>query len=322
MKQNLIYIFLVSVSSMIFAEGDGRETEKPVPEGNSKKSEWSLLLKRQTYHYLPYEYSSLTDKNESILPTRSSSALKENGKVLIPFVFSYENLEKGFKVDLSYFEIEIVNANTLLYQQSTQGGNLSRFYLSPTARSEFELNFYKTFTPTKDWKLNLGGGVRNINRYLYGNYLGQGTFKEYFFTYGPQVSVQTIYQLNQDFAFHLTMDVFYTQGTRFFKQPNLMEDKFQYSLSTAGTEGIFRGYELDGSLSYSFHPNMKFFVGYNMIVSKFSYLHYNDIQLKQNTENLGSQNPSLAGVWEMNLPQKSENFDVLRGIYLGMKVSF
>ncbi|PJZ81628.1 LA_2444/LA_4059 family outer membrane protein [Leptospira meyeri] len=322
MKQNLIYIFLVSVSSMIFAEGDGRETEKPVPEGNSKKSEWSLLLKRQTYHYLPYEYSSLTDKNESILPTRSSSALKENGKVLIPFVFSYENLEKGFKVDLSYFEIEIVNANTLLYQQSTQGGNLSRFYLSPTARSEFELNFYKTFSPTKDWKLNLGGGVRNINRYLYGNYLGQGTFKEYFFTYGPQVSVQTIYQLNQDFAFHLTMDVFYTQGTRFFKQPNLMEDKFQYSLSTAGTEGIFRGYELDGSLSYFFHPNMKFFVGYNMIVSKFSYLHYNDIQLKQNTENLGSQNPSLAGVWEMNLPQKSENFDVLRGIYLGMKVSF
>ncbi|TGL39008.1 LA_2444/LA_4059 family outer membrane protein [Leptospira perdikensis] len=322
MKQNLIYVFLVSVSSMIFAEGEGRETERPVPEGNSKKSEWSLLLKRQTYHYLPYEYSSLTDKNESIFPTRSSSALKENGKVLIPFVFSYENLEKGFKVDLSYFEIEIVNANTLLYQQSAQGGNLSRFYLSPMARSEFELNLYKTFAPTKDWKLNLGGGVRNINRYLYGNYLGQGTFKEYFFTYGPQASIQTIYQIHQDFAFHLTMDVFYTQGTRFFKQPNLMEDRFQYSLSTAGTEGIFRGYEWDGSLSYSFHPHMKFFVGYNMIVSKFSYLHYNDIQLKQGTENLGSQNPTLAGVWEMNLPQKSENFDVLRGIYLGLMVSF
>ncbi|MCG6144317.1 LA_2444/LA_4059 family outer membrane protein [Leptospira bandrabouensis] len=320
MKQNLIYLFLVSVSSMIFAEG--REMETSILEGKNKKSEWSLLLKRQTYHYLPYEYSSLTDKNESIVPTRSSSALKENGKVLIPFVFSYENLEKGFKVDLSYFEIEIVNANTLLYQQSAQGGNVSRFYLSPTARSEFELNLYQTFLLNKDWKLYLGGGVRNINRYLYGNYLGQGTFKEYFFTYGPQVSAQTIYQLSQKLALHLTMDVFYTQGTRFFKQPNLMEDRFQYSLSTAGTEGIFRGYEWDGSLSYSFHPNMKFFVGYNMIVSKFSYLHYNEIQFSSNTANLGSQNPSVTDTWEWNLPKKSENFDRLRGIYLGMMVSF
>ncbi|PJZ84552.1 LA_2444/LA_4059 family outer membrane protein [Leptospira harrisiae] len=320
MKQNLFYLFLVSVSSMIFAEG--RETEVPLSEGKIKKSEWSLLLKRQTYQYLPYEYSSLTDKNESIVPTRSSSALKENGKVLIPFVFSYENIEKGFKVDLSYFEIEIVNANTLLYQQSIEGGNVSRFYLSPMARSEFELNLYKTFVPTKDWKLYLGGGVRNINRYLYGNYLGQGTFKEYFFTYGPQVSVQTVYQLPYDLAFHLTMDLFYTQGTRFFKQPNLMEDRFQYSLSTAGTEGIFRGYEWDGSLTYSFHPNMKFFVGYNMIVSKFSYLHYNEIQFSRSTDNLGSQNPSISGGWEMNFPKKSENFDNLRGIYLGMMVSF
>ncbi|TGK89366.1 hypothetical protein EHQ23_02975 [Leptospira bourretii] len=320
MKQNLIYLILVSVSSMIFAEG--REMETPTPEGKNKKSEWSLLLKRQTYHYLPYEYSSLTDKNESIVPTRSSSALKENGKVLIPFVFSYENLEKGFKVDLSYFEIEIVNANTLLYQQSAQGGNVSRFYLSPTARSEFELNLYQTFLLNKDWKLYLGGGVRNINRYLYGNYLGQGTFKEYFFTYGPQVSAQTIYQLTQELALHLTIDVFYTQGTRFFKQPNLMEDRLQYSLSTAGTEGIFRGYEWDGSFSYSFHPNMKFFVGYNMIVSKFSYLHYNEIQFSRNTANLGSQNPSVTDNWEWNLPKKSENFDRLRGIYLGMMVSF
>ncbi|TGK81561.1 hypothetical protein EHQ24_09640 [Leptospira noumeaensis] len=322
MKQNLFYIFLVFVSSTIFAEGESRETERPLPEGHSKKSEWSLLLKRQTYQYLPYEYSSLTDKNESIVPTRSSSSLKENGKVLIPFVFSYENIEKGFKVELSYFEIEIVNANTLLYQQSAQGGNLSRFYLSPMARSEFELNFYKTFTPTKDWKFYLGGGVRNINRYLYGNYLGQGTFKEYFFTYGPQTSIQTVYQLPYDFAIRITMDVFYTQGTRFFKQPNLMEDRFQYSLSTAGTEGIFRGYELDGSLSYSFHPNMKFFVGYNLIVSKFSYLNYNEIQLSRSTENLGSQNPSVTGAWEWNLPKKSENFDTLRGIYLGMMVNF
>lgn len=271
---------------------------------------------------MPYEYTSLTDKNETITPTRSSSALKENGKVLIPFVFSYENLAKGFKLDLSYYEIEIVNANTLLYQHPAQGPNISRFYLSPMARSEFEFNAYKTFTPTSDWKLYLGGGIRNINRYLYGNYLGQGTFKEYFFTYGPQVSVQSIYQLTGDFAFHLTMDVFYTQGTRFFKQPNLMEDRFQYSLSTSGTGGIFRGYEFDGSLSYSFHPNMKFFVGYNMIVSKFSYLHYNEIQLSRSTENLGSTNPSVTGAWEMNLPKKSENFDSLRGIYIGMVVSF
>lgn len=320
MKQSLIYILFFSFSSLLFAEETGTVT--PEPEEKTKTSKFSLLLKRQTYQYLPYEYTSLTDKNESIVPTRSSSALKENGKVLIPFVFSYENLAKGFKLELSYFEIEIVNANTLLYRQTAQGPNISRYYLSPMARSEFEFNAYKTFTPTRDWNLYLGGGLRNINRYLYGNYLGQGTFKEYFFTYGPQASVQSIYQLTGDFAFHLTMDVFYTQGTRFFKQPNLMEDRFQYSLSTASTGGIFRGYEFDGSLSYSFHPHMKFFIGYNMIVSKFSYLHYNEIQLSRSTENLGSANPSITGVWEMNLPKKSENFDTLRGIYLGMMVSF
>lgn len=322
MKQSLLYILLVFFSSMLFAVESETVVTKQEPDEKSKNSKFSLLLKRQTYQYLPYEYTSLTDKNESLVPTRSSSTLKENGKVLIPFVFSYENLTKGFKLELSYFEIEIVNANTLLYQQTSQGPNISRHYLSPMARSEFEFNAYKALSPIKDWKLYLGGGIRNINRYLYGNYLGQGTFKEYFFTYGPQVSVQSIYELPYDLAFHLTVDVFYTQGTRFFKQPNLMEDRFQYSLSTAGTEGIFRGYEFDGSLSYSFHSNMKFFVGYNMIVSKFSYYHYNEIQFSRNAENLGSASPSLTGNWEMNLPKKSENFDTLRGIYLGMMVSF
>lgn len=320
MKQNLIYILLVFFSSMLFAEETVTIENEPKEKRNHSRT--SLLLKRQTYQYLPYEYTALTDKNEAIVPTRSSSALKENGKVLIPFVFSYENLTKGFKLELSYFEIEIVNANTLLYQQTALGAHISRFYLSPMARSEFEFNVYKTFTPGLDWKLYLGGGIRNINRYQYGNYLGQGTFKEYFFTYGPQVSLQSIYQLPFDLAFHLTMDLFYTQGTRFFKQPNLMEDRFQYSLSTAGTEGIFRGYELDGSLSYSFHPNMKFFVGYNLIVSKFSYYHYNEIQLSRSTENLGSANPTVTGAWEINLPKKSENFDSLRGIYVGAMVSF
>ncbi|PJZ47204.1 LA_2444/LA_4059 family outer membrane protein [Leptospira brenneri] len=320
MKPNRIYIFLVFFSWGIFAEGPG--TEPQTPEEKTKNSKWTLLLKRQTYNYLPYEYTSLTEKNESFVPTRSSTALKENGKVLIPFVFGYENLAKGFKLELSYFEIEIVNANTLLFQQTPQGPNLSRFYLSPMARSEFEFNAYKTLDLSRDWKFYLGGGIRNINRYVYGNYLGQGTFKEYFFTYGPQVSIQTIYQLTQDFAFHLTMDVFYTQGTRFFKQPNLMEDRFQYSFSTAGTAGIFRGYEFDSSFSYSFHPNMKFFIGYNMILSKFSYLHYNEIQLSRSTENLGSTNPTITGNWEMHLPKKSENFDSLRGIYLGMMVNF
>ncbi|MBM9548704.1 hypothetical protein JWG40_16885 [Leptospira sp. 201903074] len=321
MKQILIYIVILSFSPMLFAEETATKIDT-LQDEKSKSSKFSLLLKRQTYQYLPYEYTSLTDKNESLVPTRSSSALKENGKVLIPFVFSYENLAKGFKLELSYFEVEIVNANTLLYQQTSQGPNISRYYLSPMARSEFEFNAYQSLSPTKDWKLYLGGGIRNINRYLYGNYLGQGTFKEYFFTYGPQVSAQSIYELPYDLAFHLTIDLFYTQGTRFFKQPNLTEDRFQYSLSTAGTEGIFRGYEFDGSLAYSFHPHMKFFVGYNMIVSKFSYYHYSEIQFSRSTENLGSASPSVTGNWEMNLPKKSENFDTLRGIYLGMMVSF
>jgi len=320
MKPSFYFILFLFLSSVLFAEESGTKTSEQKEE--DKNSKFSLLLKRQTYQYLPYEYTSLTNKNEFLFPNRSSQPLKENGKVLIPFVFSYEDKARDFKLELSYFEIEIVNANTLLYQQNPQGPNFSRFYLSPMARSEFEFNAYRTFNPTKEWNLYLGGGIRNINRYLYGNFLGQGTFKEYFFTYGPQVSIQSIYPLMHNTAFHLTMDLFYTQGTRFFKQPNIMEDRFQYSLFTSGTEGIFKGYEFDGSISYSFHTNMKFFVGYNMIVSKFSYFRYNEVQWSRRTENLGSVTTSLSGEWEVNLPKRSDNFDTLRGIYFGLMVSF
>ena len=289
---------------------------------DAKETLFHLLLKRQTYHYIPYEYTALTDKNESLYPSRKSSELKENGKVLIPFVFTYENLAKALKVEVSYFEIEIVNANTLLFENSPSQISASRFYLSPMARSEFEGNAYKMFYLDPLWKVSLGGGIRNINRYLYGNYLSQGAFKEYFFTYGPQFSIESEVTLPYDLYWNLTLDIFYTQGTRFQRQPHLIENKLTYAFNNAGTEGVFRGYEFDTSLSYQFHSNMRLFLGFNQIISRFSYLNFNELRVTSNTNNLGSPNISLSDEFKWEKPIRKENFDRLQGIYFGLMVTF
>lgn len=120
------------------------------PTLRSKSWEYRLLLKRQTYFYLPYEYTSLS-KFTDLSVSRNTGEIAQNSKVLIPFVFNLENRDKGYKFELSYFEIEIVNPNTTVLQNSNGVFTISRSYLSPVSRSEFELNGYKSFIISREW---------------------------------------------------------------------------------------------------------------------------------------------------------------------------
>ncbi|TGK03278.1 hypothetical protein EHO58_12670 [Leptospira selangorensis] len=288
------------------------EIPKNGPSEN-KKQKFELLLKRQTYSFIPYNftsYSEKTDPKESI----ETSHLQQNQKVLVPAVFSYENYEKNYRAEISYYEVELVNPNSNVIRSNSSGLSAERFYYSPLARSEFEANFYKIISPAQNWNLYLGGGLRNINKYTYGKYMLDGAFQEYFYTYGPQVSIQSSYQFMENFTANLSLDVFYTEGTRFFKTPMISTDTLVFTNGSAGTRGIFRGYESEISLQYKFHENMRFHLGYNQIYSYFSYLHFDQLNLYYNISSPSSISISNGS--------RSGNYEILRGFFLGFSVFF
>ncbi|BDA78006.1 membrane protein [Leptospira kobayashii] len=312
----VLFLFGWCVCSLYGEENGVENTVK-----KEKTSSFELLLKRQTYDFAPYEYTSLT-KNPPPNQTSNTGKLSQNSKVLIPFVFSYENYKKNYRLEISYFEMEIVNPNSLVLRTDGNQISMTREYLKPVTRSELKANAYLKFPFGKDWNFYSGGGIRNINKYKYGNYLGEGAFQEYFFTYGPQLSIKSVYSITSEIQFSVGLDGFYTQGNRFVKDPILNSQTFTLPIDTAGTEGIYRGYELDLSLSYRFAENFKFYIGYNRIESKFSYLHFHQINVNYSNSQWNGNDFSLSGFPSISKPIQSGNFETLKGFYLGGSVHF
>ncbi|PJZ76887.1 LA_2444/LA_4059 family outer membrane protein [Leptospira neocaledonica] len=306
------YVFIL-LNLFLISNSQASEEIPKTGTSEKRKQKFELLLKRQTYSFIPYNFTSYSEKtnpNESI----ETNHLQQNQKVLVPAVFSYENYEKNYKAEISYYEVELVNPNSNVIRSNSTGLSAERFYYSPLARSEFETNFYKIISLIQNWNLYLGGGLRNINKYTYGKYMLDGAFQEYFYTYGPQVSLQSSYQFAENFSANISLDVFYTEGTRFFKTPIISPDTLVFTNGSAGTRGIFRGFESEISLQYKFHENMRFHLGYNQISSYFSYLHFDQWNLHYNFSSPSSISISNGS--------RSGNYEILRGFFLGFSVFF
>jgi len=318
-----VYCLCISFVFFVWSFGSLHSEENETANASKKErsSSFELLLKRQTYHFIPYEYTSLTEV-QNLHQSATTDKLRQNSKVLIPFVFGYENHEKNYKLEISYFEMEIVNPNVLVLRTNENQISFNREYLTPVTRSELEANAYRKFYLAEDWNLYLGGGIRNINKYKYGTYLGEGAFQEYFFTYGPQVSIKSEYSVTERMKVSIGFDGFYTQGNRFLKDPILNSQTFTFPVNIAGTEGIYRGYELDVSLSYRFFENFKFYIGYNQIESKFSYLNFHQINVTYLNSGWNGNDSTFSGIPSFSQPTQTGNFETLKGIYLGGSVNF
>ncbi|MBM9577060.1 hypothetical protein JWG45_07820 [Leptospira sp. 201903070] len=311
-----IFLFLWFHWNPLLAEA--KEESVPVEK---KKSKFEILIKRQTYQWTPYDYTSYSEHSpfENSVKTES---VKQNQKVLIPLTFRYENPEKKFRIEISAFEVELANANTNVTENSAGSFQVRRQYLNPMLRSEAELNYYKILNLTEDWKLFAGVGIRNINKYKYGYYLREGRYQEYFYTYGPQLVLNTEYKLWKEISVHLGLDLFYTQGNRFYKEQMLLPDSVVVSNGNAGVQGIYRGYEIDLSLSYRILESVKFFAGYNYIYSYFSYYGFKQTDLSIGNPQTSPFPTQGSHIPTISHPVRSGNHDILQGFYLGASVTF
>ncbi|MDI7174899.1 LA_2444/LA_4059 family outer membrane protein [Leptospira santarosai] len=295
---------------------------KPVlsQTAENKKNAFELLIKRQTYQWTPYDYTSYTERSISEISTKTDS-VKQNQKVLIPFAFRYDQLERKFRIEISVYEIELANANTIVTRADSGGYSTKRQYFNPMLRSEAELNLYKIFDRIEDWKFFLGLGIRNINKYRYGYFLREGAYEEFFYTYGPQIVFRTDYRIWERFFLGLAVDLFYTEGNRFYKSKTMTLESISVSTGNSGVRGIYRGSEIDFSFAYQFSEAFKFYVGYSYIYSYFSYYGFNQTDL-----NLGTvpSNPffNTAASTMLSHPIKSGDHDILRGFYFGISVCF
>lgn len=298
------------------------QTEEEKLLAEKKQTRFELLIKRQTYRWTPYDYTSFSEHSPLESSIRTDS-VKQNQKVIVPLAFRYDNLEKNFRIEISAYEVELANANTNLTQVGPGGYQVRRQYFNPMIRSEAEFNYYKILNLSPSWKLFAGAGIRNINKYKYGYYLREGGYQEYFYTYGPQLVLATEYKLWKEVSVQWGLDLFYTQGNRFYKEQMYLPDSITVSNGNAGLKGIYRGYELDFSLSYRIFETMKFFAGYNYIYSYFSYYGFNQTDFNfGNPQTNPFPTQQAIGSPTISRPVRSGNYEILQGFYLGVAVGF
>ncbi|AOP34670.1 hypothetical protein A0128_12895 [Leptospira tipperaryensis] len=319
-QKKILRGFLLLSLSIFFFDPIFAETSEQEARGK-KKNVFELLVKRQTYLWTPYDYTSSSEHSPLESSIRTDS-VKQNQKVVIPLSFRYDNLERNFRIEISAYEVELANANTNVIQAGSEGFQVRRKYFSPMLRSEAEFNYYKILNLTPDWKLFAGAGIRNINKYKYGYFLREGGYQEYFYTYGPQLVLNTEYKLWNEVSVHWGLDLFYTQGNRFYKEQMFLPDSIIVSSANAGVKGIYRGYEIDLSLSYRIFETVRIYAGYNYIHSYFSYYGF-----RQTDFNFGNPQTNPFPAQGNNIPiishaVRSGNYEILQGFYLGVSVVF
>ncbi|PJZ51948.1 LA_2444/LA_4059 family outer membrane protein [Leptospira adleri] len=330
MRKNLIrflfqkYRFGVCIllSALFLVEKDllaqAIEEQTPVEK---RQPRFELLIKRQTYRWIPYDYTSFSEHSPLESSIRTDS-VKQNQKVIVPLTFRYDNVERNFRVEISAYEIELANANTNVTQAGSGGYQVRRQYFNPMIRSEAEFNYYKILNLSPSWKLFAGAGIRNINKYKYGYYLREGGYQEYFYTYGPQLVLNTEYKLWKEVSVQWGLDLFYTQGNRFYKEQMFLPDSIVVSNGNAGVKGIYRGYEIDLSLSYRIFDTVKFFAGYNYIYSYFSYYGFGQTDFNFGNPQTNPFPTQAIVAPTISRPVRSGNYEILQGFYLGVAVGF
>ncbi|TGK34909.1 hypothetical protein EHQ12_06145 [Leptospira gomenensis] len=328
-RQNRIRFWgiLTGLALIFLSNSIQAEQESENRENGLNKRNFELLLKRQTYQWTPYDYTSYTERPWTETSMKTDS-VKQNQKVIVPFVFRYDHPERKFRIEISAYEIELANANTIVTQSGTAGYETRRQYFNPMIRSEAEFNLFRIVEATESWKLFFGLGIRNINKYKYGYFLREGAYQEYFYTYGPQAVFRGDYRISERFFLSFALDLFYTQGNRFYKPTTTTFDSIVVSSGSSGVRGIYRGSEIDVSVAYQISEALKFYLGYSYIDSYFSYYGFNQTDLSfGNSQNSPFQTETnevsrIDNILRISHPIRSGNFDRLHGLYLGLSVNF
>ncbi|WP_081099210.1 LA_2444/LA_4059 family outer membrane protein [Leptospira weilii] len=290
-------------------------------EGEKKKSVFEFWIKRQTYRWTPYDYTSFSE-HSPLESSNKTDSVKQNQKVLVPLAFRYDRHDKKYRIELSAYEIELANPNAIVTKAGGGGIEIQRHYFNPMIRSEAEFNYYKILNLSENWDLFVGVGIRNINKYKYGYFLQEGAYQEYFYTYGPQFVFRTDYRFMENFSLSFAADLFYTEGNRFYKPKTVSLDSVTISNGTVGVRGIYRGYELDLSLGYKIFETVKLYVGYNYIYSYFSYLGFNQTDFVLGNSQVSPIQMHINDVPFITRSIRSGNHDILQGFYFGVSVGF
>lgn len=284
---------------------------------------FELTLKRQTFRYLPYEYTSLTQISSygSVYEPALAGDLQQNDKVIVPASLSCEDCIPSWRLEASYYEIELAAPNVYVLRTMPTGATLSRQYLNPTARSEAAGSAMRRFSLSSRWQLHVGAGIQNINKYTYGyNGLSGSAYEEHFFTYGGAAHARLNGMFTESFSMAVQTKLFYTTGTRFSDNLHLQPGTVSFppgaaltiSAGTAHARGIFRGAGLDASLGYKFFDRFQLRVGYDYVYSYFSLLHNREMRITF----------PLSGTPTASYPPRNGNHDIVRGLYTAVSFSF
>ncbi len=297
--------------------------ESPGPSSAKSTPKFEFLMKRQTFRFLPYEYTSLTQISSygSVYEPVVAGGLGGNEKVLVPAACSCEDCIESWRLEASYYEIELPAANAILLRSTPTSLVLTRQYLNPTARSEALGTALRRISLSGGWTMYVGGGIQNINKYTYGaNTLSGSPYQEYFFTYGPAASMRLTGALTDSFSITFQSKMFATTGTRFASSASWEGGNLSFPpgaaltirAGTAHTRGVYRGAEIDVSGAFRIFDRFRIHIGYDHIYSYFSYLHYHQTNITF----------PVSGIPTVSYPPKTGNHEIVSGLYAALSITF
>lgn len=309
-KSILISIFLIS---KLYAENNNEDI-------NTTKPKLEIGIKALNAKFIPFEYKRDSSATTGIY-FENYSQFKGNKDSITPFFLKYKNLENYFSIEFQYINVSIPRANYIHAYQYLYGDSISKRYLDNTERTDYKLNFLYHILNEKPEILNLGLGIRKIDRLTNSNN-GLSISEESIKSHGIQIAAKSHIPLLENLNLNIGFEYYITQGKRYYSNKiaansilaNGIRPIFQTNLSNSNTLGIFQGYEFDVSLSYLFFNSLKFYLGYYYNFSKFKYQNYNDQTLRyedfRNTYYYFQNNRGIGGS------------DIISGVYLGLSYNY
>ncbi len=278
----LVLLLLILCQFRIFAQDDIEkkpsqvEVKEDNPAKEGKTHHFGITIKRMNYTYIPAEYHFSKTPNLLIIPLSSSSELKKNEQVTLPFAISYYNKNWNLFIEASHYKVTYNNVNyrtAEVYHNPYFGSPKEqiRVYdtrLSPKTRRESKINFYKRIELNESNSFFYGLGIRNIykgshsiSRSPYGDY-GFVEYKDYIDSYGLQFFLKYQYQFTSSWKTNLTLEPFLTYGI--WKSQGFGFSSFYFPNSLNAIYGM----DIDLQLAYNLNENLNLIFGYNYIYTK------------------------------------------------------
>ncbi|EMO90842.1 LA_2444/LA_4059 family outer membrane protein [Leptospira noguchii] len=302
MKNTLIYIFIMFLSTAIYSNDIEKLNNKTEIKGDSKKHSLEIFFRLNSGSWTSESLRRESDSNSALgnsvingyfssYDQPSKDRRYENpGYSSLGFV--YKNIFYKISVDYNYLVFSQFSKINYKYagifgSQGMEHSDVGSGFLYDIHpyRVENKIAVTKEIFNNDRFLLKMGGGIRGlyiIRERQYPDFIleyfkfvsNPSTYSNIIKAYGPQISVRSELQIFSGFSYRMNLDGFFVQGNAKYNYEYI--DSNNIFISKADNTIQFYGFDFTSEISYLVFKNLRIFIGYELILSKSKYKQYNE----------------------------------------------